>query len=818
MRGKEPLGPATPAVFSWTCTMAFEQCRKMLVEAHGLDDSDAREIIRGLEEILEARAAEPGIEALVMRIAAEQAESAKRLALLQEWRKKLATIANGKIVKRVADFEDPTRGLQSYYVGVEDAKFGALDSIDAYKKTLVAKYLKSMTRELEDGHEGIARIWGEKNFEADIGREMEALPTGKRGTGNDDAFHIAQILDKYKEIIRTELNKRGADRARLAGHVWKQDHDPRLMLKATFEKWKNDILPELDMDRSFGEAGARSDPEEVLEIIFNNITTGRAGTRIGEKSIRPSNLAKQLSASRNLHFKDFDAANRYHQMYSRKGLMESVYHKLVSDLEDMAVLERMGPNPEAQHIKQIDRVAGQLRRKGDPRMKRKIKDLGYQFDAISGKDRIIGDPRWADFGNWMRAVQTWSKLGSSTISSFNDVFTSAAMLNYNGVGFLTAYREMFGGLASGPMTHEKRLILDSISTFSEAMNGQVAGRFTASDGIPGMASKITNIFFKYNTLNWWTDRMKNSHSLGLSRFVANELPNRYGDIPPSLRDQMFRYGIAEKEWGNMQGALKDLPDLDGVKLMTPDNIEALPRFKGRDKLADSLRMFYINEADYGVPTPGAKERAFALRGTQPGDRYGELARFMWQFKMFPLTIMTKVWPRLHRQGVPGYIHLFAGTMLFGYAAMTTKDLLRGRKPRDEFNPKTWIAAALQGGGAGILGDVVFNDFNQYGRSFSEVLLGPAAGAAGDFLKVFSKIQQLEGEAAAAKFFRGAMNNMPFANLYYLRSAVDYLGVYLLQESVNPGYLQRMERQIERNNGQEFLLKPSSVIPRGGLLQ
>ena len=39
--------------------------------------------------------------------------------------------------------------------------------------------------------------------------------------------------------------------------------------------------------------------------------------------------------------------------------------------------------------------------------------------------------------------------------------------------------------------------------------------------------------------------------------------------------------------------------------------------------------------------------------------------------------------------------------------------------------------------------------------------------------------------------------------------------YQLQETINPGYLSRMEKRIKRENDQEFWLPPSSVVSVGG---
>jgi hypothetical protein len=64
---------------------------------------------------------------------------------------------------------------------------------------------------------------------------------------------------------------------------------------------------------------------------------------------------------------------------------------------------------------------------------------------------------------------------------------------------------------------------------------------------------------------------------------------------------------------------------------------------------------------------------------------------------------------------------------------------------------------------------------------------------------------------AASAFRILIANTPFMNLFYSRIVLDYLVLYQIQEALNPGYLRRMERQVEREQGQEFLLAPSEAV-------
>ena len=45
--------------------------------------------------------------------------------------------------------------------------------------------------------------------------------------------------------------------------------------------------------------------------------------------------------------------------------------------------------------------------------------------------------------------------------------------------------------------------------------------------------------------------------------------------------------------------------------------------------------------------------------------------------------------------------------------------------------------------------------------------------------------------------------------------LDYLIFYNLQEAIDPGALLRMQQAVKKSSGQDFNIKPSDIIPRGG---
>ena len=68
----------------------------------------------------------------------------------------------------------------------------------------------------------------------------------------------------------------------------------------------------------------------------------------------------------------------------------------------------------------------------------------------------------------------------------------------------------------------------------------------------------------------------------------------------------------------------------------------------------------------------------------------------------------------------------------------------------------------------------------------------------------------DGQDPRAKAVRALVNSTPFLNIFYARLALDHLILHSIMESLNPGYLRRYERQVERDNNQTFWLPPSSA--------
>jgi len=239
----------------------------------------------------------------------------------------------------------------------------------------------------------------------------------------------------------------------------------------------------------------------------------------------------------------------------------------------------------------------------------------------------------------------------------------------------------------------------------------------------------------------------------------------------------------------------------------------------RRELELALRRYFADEAQSSVLEADAATQRVTTLGLSRGTLAGEAIRFVMQFKAFPIAFTQRVMGRAWQGGEggksAGVAHigaLIASTLVLGYAAMTVKDVIRGYAPKElvdeDGNPnwKTILAAAVQGGGAGIYGDFLFGEASRSGNTALENLAGPALSDLARWLTLYSRAR--DGDAKAGEALTAALSSTPFANLFYLRPALDYLILNSLRDYLSPGYLARQDQRRREQFGQDPLIAPS----------
>jgi hypothetical protein len=829
--------------------MARSACEEVMVKAvPDLTDGELERLITELRAAKRER--ESGIKADSLQdpamAAADDVYNGMKIAAVIEKRNAYLNLqvrmrAESFIRQFPATAKGFREGAFALVAGTERLKVGGRASAAAEQKQFAGEWIGALAHDLDKA--GLREVFTAGAMDRDIARALWQL--GKdtpdmRGLA-DQAVDIAKIVHTYQEASRLTRNRFGSWIGKLDGYIVRQSHDMYKIHAAGFDQWRGEIEPRLDWRRIESE-NPELNRDAFLRGVFDDLSSGDHMNAIPGAEMAgfkgPSNIAKRASQSRTLHFLDADAWFDYNAKFGVGNLNEAVLTGLQSAAKQAGIMKVLGTNPQANLEAAMSRVADTL--KGQERgqfsdMQRQVIDM---LAHVDGRASIPGNATAAKVGANLRAWQSISKLGGAVITSITDVPVYASEVRYaQGKGFLSGITEAIGGVLQGRPKGEQADMLASLGVFHESMLGEVFARFDAQDLTGKGMTWAMQKFFRMNGLTWWTESLRSASALSSAHYMALQAGKAWDGLPESAARTLSLYGIDSGKW--------DLLRQSGVKLaddrpyLTPEGMQAVSRAdltaylasKGlpaseraaenlRADLAASLRSFYIDRAHHAVIEPDARSRWWLQRGTQPGTVEGELLRYISQFKSFPTALMHKVFGReLYGYGADtarqagmteftGIAQLVLYTTLFGYAAMSIKDLLKGREPRDPLSPKTMGAAMMQGGAMGIYGDFVLGESSRFGRSLLETLGGPVLSTVADIDELRARL--MNGDDVASSAMKTVVSNTPFVNLFYVKPALDYLVLYEIQEAMNPGYLRRMEARIQKENNQEFWLRPSEV--------
>jgi hypothetical protein len=738
-------------------------------------------------------------------------------------------------------------GIETLNVGSNAAIFSGRKSVAAGQESLRGHYLQMLVSGLRQGGESLLALYNSGEMDREIAKGLWALNRAQPIPVNipKEARQIAEIISRVQEVARLDSNQAGAWIKRLEGYITRQSHDAAKMTKAGFEAWKKAILPKLDPIRTFKTG---EDVDRFLLNVYNGLVSGAhmkssdtpmfAGAD-GEPTKLPKisgfkgpyNLAKKVSEERVLHFLDSDTWFDYNKQFGVGSLRESVTAQLERMAQDTGLMRVWGPNPEANfNLVAAETVMKQS--KADPEKARKLSaqlqtggKLRNQWDQITGLANTPVHAVAARRSASIRALQNMAHLGLMLASQFSDIAAYGSETHYQGRGFLSGMAESMAGIGKGLRAKQRAELWSMLQVYFESMNGRMIDRFSiATDGAAGGVAKAQQLFFKMNLGRWWSEGQRASSIMGLSHHLALNAADTFDALHGDLQRVLSNAGIGASEWEGMRSAIYRADD--GRDYLAPELM------KDR-RHQDLLRTMLIDRASFAQLTPDARVRAAMVRGTRPGTVWGEFARFVGQFKSFSFATVQKTLGReIYGRGAPidatlmqalmhgngeiwGVARTIAVMSLFGYGSMVAKDLMKDKSPRNPLSYKTWIAALTQGGGLGLYGDFLFGESNRYGGGLLETVAGPTLGmiADVDHLRATLMYPQTRHPVreAAAEGFRLALNNTPYVNLFYTRVLLDYMFLWNIQEMLSPGSMRRLEKRVQKQNAQEFLIRPSQVV-------
>lgn len=833
------------------------------------------DIVAAFDEIaayksrLEAEGRMTGGAERMRKFAEDQAERTKIAAAMQRRHAALNAIVRDKLDETVDNMlaagMKPTKVMLAVLEGTQRAVVNGRKSVSAYRQAYEKRYMGGLMAEIQAEKPHLVNSLRDQRLDADIMREMfELRKDGKPGsTGNSDAAFLAKVFAKYAELARTDLNKLGASIGKLDGWAGVQMHDDIKMIQAGKDAWVGTVVAHLDIERTFPDGLSPPEVVRALGDIYDTIITGFSNAPTpASKGVRvnPANLAKSLGKSRVLHFKDAEAQIAYREAFGYSNTVAGMFGHLRGVARTASAMEVLGPNPEImfngltdslqRRVKADKNISDRNKQREINRLTTQAGALRHAIDIATGTAARPVSVTAANIGADIRAWQSISKLGGALISSLSDTVTASAAAQFRGNNFFVAFAQQLNGLFSGRPKDELGEIQALLFEGFDGVIGRISNQFHATDGPVGHMAKLQETFFRFNGLTWWTDAQRATAGRMIAREMGMRSQTAYGELPANYRHVLGVHGIDEARWDIIRSAR--LRQVNGLDYVTPDRIGALPdeafvplvadriaAAKGNEAaiasaIADARRdvelsvlRFVADETSYGVIKSDARTQRYMTLGQRPGTVAGEGMRLLMQFKGFPLAFTERVMGRAifgHRADASlgergAHIgSLVAGLILAGYASMTIKDAIKGYwPPRDPADPRTWLAAAQQGGAWGIYGDFLFSQTNRFGGDLLGTLAGPTLGSVSDMVNVAldARDYAVSGGVdplSGGKALSTVVGNTPFANLFFVKPALDYLVLNSLRETLSPGYLRRQSRARQRDYGQ------TSFMPIGQTLQ
>lgn len=481
--------------------------------------------------------------------------------------------------------DDPTEGILAMLYGSPKSRPGSRNSVHAAQSANFRRYFGGLEAELDSA--GLMDVLRRGEMDLEVTRALWSIQDDRvLASLPSSAVQIARILHKYRELARLEANRAGAWIGEDIHYVVRQTHEPDRILRQGFDKWKEFILPKLDLDRMFPDEKP-ADLDIWLREAYANVTTGvRPRSSVEARAERmaafkgPRNLARRVSQDRVFYFRSADDWYSYNQEFGSGSLREAYVNDLHRRAEATGMLQVLGTNPEYNLESIVRAVRLQLSRLDPKRLEafdsksRKGEKFENAIREVSGYTRTVASSQLANVGSFVRMWHSITMLGSAVLSSTTDIPIRATALRYQGQSFFGELSRgiiaPFKRLVAGTGTDEHRAIVHAAGYFNDIAVRNMVSRFSPDENIPGKIHRVMNTFFKWNLLGYWTDELRRASIESMAHFNGQLHESSWAQLSERTRRSFERFSISEKEWDLVRRGM--IEDDDGRKFLTPEQI------------------------------------------------------------------------------------------------------------------------------------------------------------------------------------------------------------------------------------------------------
>ena len=400
----------------------------------------------------------------------------------------------------------------------------------------------------------------------DLVREIFGNADGR--TGNAVAQKAAKVWNETTEGLRQRFNAAGGDIGKLAYGYLSQAHDAIRVRAVTAQVWASKVMPLVDRARYVDDTGRQLNDAEVmafLEKAHETIATE------GLNKVEPGQItgsgarANRGGDARQVHFKDGDAYLEYMAEFGKGTAYDAMMGHIGMLTRDIGLVERYGPNPEAQFRLQTDIS---VRADGGTTRSFGNQQQAY-WDILSGKTSSPASELMASVGTGIRNIQTAGKLAGAVLSSITDVGSMVVSTGFNKL----SYWELFKNIKEqGSLTaagKEAREFAITHGIIAESLAGGV-NRWAGEVLSNGFTGRMANATMRLSLMNAWTDTMRNAFAMTMMNGMGNMAKKEWGALSEWDRAHMMRKGVSEADWAVINKA--QLTMRDGRAYLTPEAI------------------------------------------------------------------------------------------------------------------------------------------------------------------------------------------------------------------------------------------------------
>ena len=671
-------------------------------------------------------------------------------------------------------------------------------------------------------------------FREDFITEMMSEATIQQSR-NKTAFRLATAVKRQQALQVAESRAYGSGLYHKPGWVTSQFHDPLRIKAATKETWVDDIIGNLDVEKTrrnirlsdpdFDVPPYKWDTKKYLEKVWDEITN----PKLHGQGLILENIKKM----RILEFKDAKNLLNYNTKYGHENLAHAIFQNLQSMDNYLEIGMVMGYGYRELRINQTFQKGSKGRRTvvvHDPvrdlralwnsmLQEKKITNrewnkLNAGLREIVGDHSLAGNPRISQLTSGFIAWQAMSKLGNAVFSASADLGSSGIVLHHQGIrpdkGYYGMTHNMIKIATDQLDPVEKKLVHQALGAGNDGMIMQNYSRYVGQwGGKAGQLSKLANHFFWMNGLIGWTNNARTAFSIMSSNQLANSLTGSWKELGKVQRNHYIKYGFTPDDWKELQriGSFN-------AKIWNPD-ANPLENYitkdwiidnKGSAALGTKLDNFFIQESRSAVPEAKIADRILMYGNHDPGSKWDVTRKLAGMFRTYQLQQVKTLYPRVRELGLPAIVHAIPVIGL-GYTSVLLKNLVKGKEPPEFDDPQLFIDVMVNSGFAPLVGDYLAGEYGRYNHTWDEAIGGAAYSQFKEWGQLWAGL--VDGNKGASDVYKSIQYNTPFANLFYTQAVLNYGIHYAMMESLSPGYLFRIEAQAE-GRGSPFMYEPSNL--------